>query len=78
MQLSTLSIIEKYRYEYYYEGKKWEVDEFMGMNSGLIVAEIELESEEEKFAKPDWIGKELTESVRYRNSELAKTPFKAW
>jgi len=78
MQLSTLSIVEKNRYEYMYKGKKWEVDEFLGSNKGLIVAEIELEQEGELFSIPEFIGEEQTADPRFRNSNLAKTPYETW
>ena len=55
-----------------------EVDEFYGENEGLVVAEVELESEEESFVKPDFIGKEVTGDVRYYNSQLMKKPYKTW
>jgi len=56
----------------------WEVDEFTGDNEGLIVAEIELDSEDDEFEIPDWITKEVTEDHRYANSSLAVHPFKDW
>lgn len=56
----------------------WEVDEFMENNEGLIVAEIELNSEEDEFEKPDWIACEVTDDHRYANSSLAVHPFKSW
>ena len=56
----------------------FEVDEFYGENEGLVVAEVELESEEESFVKPDFIGKEVTGDVRYYNSQLMKKPYKTW
>lgn len=56
----------------------WEIDEFHGENDGLIVAEIELGSEDEKFAKPEWLGEEVTGDRRYYNSHLSKNPFKNW
>lgn len=56
----------------------WEVDEFHGDNEGLIVAEVELGSEDEKFAKPEWLGEEVTGDRRYYNSHLTKNPFKNW
>ena len=64
-----------------YEWEKehvFEVDEFYGENEGLVVAEVELESEEESFVKPDFIGKEVTGDVRYYNSQLMKKPYKTW
>jgi adenylate cyclase len=69
---------EKTRYEISYANKVWEVDVFMGDNAGLIVAEIELESEDEKFERPDWVTIEVTEDGRYTNAALAKRPFKNW
>lgn len=69
---------EKTRYEIPYANKVWEVDVFIGDNAGLIVAEIELESEDEKFERPDWVTTEVTEDGRYTNAALAKRPFKNW
>ncbi len=69
---------EKVRYRIPLDGKTWEVDVFIGDNDGLIVAEIELKSEEEKFEKPDWITAEVTDDNRYTNSSLATHPFKDW
>jgi adenylate cyclase len=54
------------------------VDEFYGENEGLVVAEVELSSEEELFEKPAWLGEEVTGDKRYYNSMLAKNPFSAW
>lgn len=71
-------IIEKIRYRIPHEGFIWEVDEFLGDNHGLIVAEIELASESQTFAKPRWIGQEVTEDARYYNSNLAVTPYQFW
>ena len=59
-------------------GDVWEVDEFMGANEGLVVAEIELESEEQDFMKPEWLGEEVSKVSRYLNVELSKLPYKAW
>ena len=56
----------------------WEVDEFLGENRGLIVAEIELESENQEFARPEWIGREVTDDPRYFNSRLSEHPFSQW
>ncbi len=71
-------LIEKYRRKITYMGNLWEVDEFLGDNSGLVVAEIELESVAQEFAKPDWIGEEVTHDQRYYNSNLSAHPFKQW
>ena len=72
------SELEKIRYEIAYEGKTWEVDVFSGDNEGLIVAEIELLSEDEHFARPVWVAAEVTAEKRYYNSNLSTYPFKAW
>ena len=71
-------LIEKYRRKITYEGFVWEVDEFLGENFGLVVAEIELPSEDTQFPKPEWIGKEVTQDERYYNSNLSKCPFVRW
>lgn len=70
--------IEKYRYKIYYEGHTWEVDEFLGENEGLVVAEIELEEAGQAFTKPDWIGEEVTDDPRYYNASLVRNPYKMW
>jgi len=74
----TVSSVTKTRYKIIHEGKLWEVDEFEADNEGLLLAEIELETEEETFTIPDWIGKEVTNDKRYYNSNLSLTPFKKW
>lgn len=74
----SVSELSKIRYKILFEEKLWEVDEFLGENQGLIVAEIELESEEEKFALPYWIGKEVTGENQFYNSNLTLNPFKTW
>lgn len=71
-------LIEKYRRKISYEGMVWEVDEFLGANEGLVVAEIELESEDQPFTKPDWVGEEVTQDARYYNSNLSANPFNKW
>jgi CYTH domain-containing protein len=70
--------LEKYRYVIPYEGFTWEVDEFLGDNAGLLVAEIELESEAQTFPLPAWVGEEVTGDDRYYNANLIKNPFKNW
>jgi CYTH domain-containing protein len=77
-QLCERPLIEKKRYKIENEGLVWEVDEFFGENGGLIVAEVELEDEDQKIVKPSWIGEEVTGDPRYFNSNLIKTPFKNW
>jgi adenylate cyclase len=71
-------LIEKNRYIIMHDGFVWEVDEFFGENQGLIVAEIELESEDQHFSKPDWVGKEVTGDPRYFNANLIENPFTKW
>jgi len=74
----AVSELEKYRYNINYEGKLWEVDEFLGDNEGLLMAEIELNSEDEKFELPLWVTTEVTGDKRYYNSFLSVNPFKSW
>ena len=71
-------LIEKTRTRIVHEGMVWEVDEFFGDNLGLVVAEIELESETQTFARPDWLGEEVTGDARYFNSSLLKRPYTSW
>ena len=59
-------------------GNCWEVDEFLGDNKGLIVAEIELKTEDQIFEKPSWIGEEVSGDHRYTNASLARNPYKNW
>ncbi|RYY72230.1 MAG: CYTH domain-containing protein [Chitinophagaceae bacterium] len=72
------SEISKIRYEIKVGNHTWEVDEFLGENTGLIVAEIELLSEDESFELPAWIGKEVTADNKYYNSQLAAYPYASW
>ncbi len=72
-------IIEKIRHTYTeIDGKIWEIDEFMGENEGLVLAEIELYSEKEEFIKPEWLGEEITGDIRYYNSNLTTYPYNKW
>ena len=71
-------IIEKKRYKIPKDGFVWEIDEFGGVNNGLIVAEIELKDENQEFGKPDWVGDEVTGDPRYFNSNLIAQPFSIW
>jgi adenylate cyclase len=70
--------VEKYRHWVSDGGHEWEVDEFIGENAGLIVAELELERESEPFSRPAWIGREVTDDVRYYNASLAQRPWCGW
>jgi adenylate cyclase len=74
----TKSGTEKIRYCIPFAGKTWEVDVFLADNDGLIVAEIELQSETEIFEKPDWVTTEVTDDGRYNNSSLSEHPYKNW
>lgn len=77
-QLCEQPIIEKWRYRVEFKGHLWEIDEFRGDNAGLIVAEVELTSEDEEFFRPHWLGREVTDDHRYFNSNLIEHPFKEW
>jgi adenylate cyclase len=70
--------LEKWRHWVPYAGHEWEVDEFLGANAGLVVAELELDDEAETFARPSWLGAEVTHDVRYFNSRLASRPWPQW
>lgn len=71
-------IIDKYRYEVRSGNHVFEVDEFLDENRGLVIAEVELNSEDEIFLKPDWIGEEVTGDPKYYNSQLSSVPFSKW
>lgn len=71
-------IIDKTRYRIMHQGMLWEVDEFHGDNAGLVVAEIELATEDQPFDKPDWVGEEVTHDSRYFNASLLRHPYKDW
>ena len=71
-------LIEKYRRRIAHAGMVWEVDEFLGANAGLVVAEIELESEDQTFDKPDWVGEEVSDDARYYNANLIRHPYSQW
>jgi CYTH domain-containing protein len=75
--LCTSEII-KIRYKINYHNKIWEIDEFLGDNKGLIIAEIELKSEDEKYELPDFILQEVTGDKRYYNAQLSVNPFNTW
>ena len=70
--------LTKYRYFIPYKSKTWEVDAFLAENEGLLVAEIELKSEDEQFEKPEWLGEEVTGQQKYYNAQLAVNPYKNW
>lgn len=78
LALCVGGIIDKRRYYVRHVGHLWEVDEFLGDNAGLVVAEIELDSAEERFQHPDWLGAEVTDCLRYYNLALAAHPYSQW
>lgn len=78
MKLCEPGVIDKTRFLVKSGEHTFEVDEFYGENEGLIMAEVELHSEDEAFKKPDFIGTEVTGDVRYYNSHLMKSPYKEW
>jgi adenylate cyclase len=78
LDLCIGAVIEKIRHVIVHKGSKWEVDEFLGANSGLVVAEIELESEDQSFERPEWLGHEVTADHRYANASLAAHPYNTW
>ncbi|MGE4585738.1 MAG: CYTH domain-containing protein [Mangrovibacterium sp.] len=78
MSLAVSTPVEKVRRELIVGGKKWEVDFFEGENSGLVLAEIELEREDEEIVLPEWIDREVTGDWRYHNSFLSRHPYRQW
>jgi len=78
LDLFDVKKIEKIRYKILFHSHLWEVDEFFGENDGLVIAEIELKSQEEPFDKPSWLGEEVTQDHRYYNSYLAIHPYTKW
>ena len=78
INLCEKGVISKTRFEVKSGKHTFEVDEFYGENQGLIIAEIELESEDEVFEKPNWLGQEVTNDERYYNAYLSQKPFTTW
>jgi len=78
LKLCQKGIIDKIRYEVKSNAHIYEIDEFFGENNGLVIAEIELNSEDEAFEKPNWLGSEVTGDNKYYNSQLSTTPFCEW
>jgi adenylate cyclase len=78
LALCSGGLVEKRRHYVRHAGHLWEVDEFLGDNAGLVVAEIELDSADEAFATPDWLGAEVTDTLRYYNLALAQRPYAQW
>lgn len=78
LKLCESGVIDKIRYEVKVGKHIFEVDEFLGDNEGLIIAEVELKSENEAFEKPEWLGKEVSGQIKYYNSQLSKQPYNTW
>ena len=78
LKLCEPTRIHKMRYEVNVGNHIFEVDEFYDENEGLIIAEVELDSENDHFEKPNWLGKEVTGNIKYYNSQLSKNPYKNW
>ncbi|MBD0851330.1 CYTH domain-containing protein [Maribacter arenosus] len=78
LQLCEETVIKKNRYEIPLGNYIFEVDEFLGANEGLVIAEIELQDEKEVFERPEWLGEEVTGDLKYYNSILSKQPYKSW
>jgi adenylate cyclase len=78
LALCVGGVIDKRRHHVTHAGHLWEVDEFLGDNAGLVVAEIELGSADEAFAMPPWAGREATDASRYYNLALASRPYSQW
>lgn len=78
LQLCEKGVIDKVRYEVNVGEHVFEVDVFSKDNEGLVIAEVELQHEDDMFEKPVWLGKEVTGDIRYYNSQLSKQPFKTW
>ncbi len=70
--------VEKLRHRVVHGGRTFEVDEFLGANAGLVVAELELEREDAQFERPAWLGREVTDDTRYYNISLAREPYARW
>jgi len=78
LELCDGALVEKKRWLASVGNMTWEIDEFIGLNQGLVIAEIELEYESQNFELPNWVDKEVTGDDRYFNSNLSKAPFTTW
>ena len=78
LEFCVEGVIDKLRFEVKVNNHIFEVDEFYGDNEGLVVAEVELQTEEETFTKPNWLGDEVTGDIKYYNSQLSKQPYNTW
>jgi adenylate cyclase len=71
-------LVEKWRHIVIYQGSRWEIDEFLGANAGLVIAELELAAEDAVFASPPWLGVEVTHDERFYNFRLSAKPYRCW
>ncbi len=78
LKICESGVIDKIRYEVRLKNHTFEVDEFFGENVGLVIAEVELNTEDEVFEIPEWLGEEVTGDIKYYNSQLTKQPFNTW
>ncbi len=78
LALCEAPLIDKWRHRVPMGSLVWEVDEFLGDNAGLVVAEVELQHEAQPFERPAWLGQEVTDDARYFNSALSKRPYSQW
>jgi CYTH domain-containing protein len=78
LKMCEQPVIDKIRRVIVHENETWEVDEFLGENAGLVVAEIELQSEDQAITRPSWLGEEVTHDPRYFNSNLSLRPYTQW
>jgi adenylate cyclase len=78
LKLALFPPVEKIRHRLVTEGTHWEVDEFLGANAGLLMAEVELTDENQPFSHPAWLGEEVTHDRRYYNSQLSQHPYTLW
>ena len=77
-ELCDGGVVTKTRYRHQHQGHLWEIDVFGGENTGLVIAEVELEREQDEPPRPDWVGPEVTGDPRYYNQNLARHPFSRW
>lgn len=77
-ELCEQPIIEKTRHVVEVDGMTWEIDEFVGVNAGLVVAEVELDSADQTYALPEWVGEDVTNDPRYFNANLVAHPYTEW
>lgn len=78
LELCDQPLVEKNRRKIMHAGVCWEIDEFLGVNAGLVIAEVELETETQTIDLPAWVGREVTDDPRYFNSNLVNEPFSTW